>query len=379
LRYLIIILGIILLLGGPGLANEIPKPPLNSSKSPQPPVNSPTPPKPPVVKPQPPDNGIKNPDHPPDKPDKDYPADGWLTLTLFLIPALVGLIVAVCNERIDEKLGYSVIAGPMSPIKSKPRFLCAAINALAWMVILVVLALRQQYSFDFFNLGLKFELFVPIFGFLGALLYVLDLSRRGREDIPLGTEFGMRIIMGPYVAIVVVVLVGQDFEHVDLKSPVGRGFLAFASGLVVVAALQRLIEASQEKLGEWRKRSRYEPSEIAREFHIVEEEDLKLRKADIRYLIQLKEYSVEDLKEKANNVGFDEHLAAGLKQENDKRLLYKAIGDMVWRTLKKQVKVETLEDFAHLTDVALKQVANADDRISLDDLKNLRDEVRDKL
>lgn len=241
----------------------------------------------------------------------------------------------------------------------------------------MVFAYYKIYEFNFFDSSLKFDLYVPVLGFLGALLFVLDLSRRGKQDIPVTTEFGMRIVMAPYVAIVVVMLFGQNFQHIDLDHPIGKAILAFSSGLVVVATLQRLIEASQEKLGEWRKKARYEPSEIAREFHLSEEEDRILRKADLRYLIQLKKYPEDELKEKAKKVGFDEYLAVGLKYEYDKRLLCKAIGDSVWGTMKKELEVNNnLEEFAYVTDQALEKVTKSNPHISLSDLKKLRDKAR---
>jgi hypothetical protein len=313
----------------------------------------------------------------PEKQEKDDPINNWVTLTLLFIPALAGLVIALINECRDCWKGYDVVAGPSTPTKTRLRFPSALINGFIWVVIFVVLASLKVYSFNFFNNELNFELYVPVLGFLGALLFVLDLSRRGRQDIPVGTEFGMRIVMGPYVAIVVVMLFGQNFKHINLSSPIGKATLAFSSGLVVVAALQRLIEASQEKLGEWRKRTRYEPSEIAREFHLSQEEDRVLSKADLHYLIQLEKYPEDELKEKARKAGFDAYLAAGLKHEYDKRLLYKAIGDSVWDTMKKEVEVnKNLEEFAHLTDQALEKVTKANPHISLSDLKKLRDKAR---
>ena len=105
----------------------------------------------------------------------------------------------------------------------------------------------------------SFELYIPILGFVGALLYVLDLCRRGREDIPRGTEFGMRLIMGPYVAIVMVLLFANNLGFVDFTSPLARATLAFFSGLLVVVAHQGLIERGNETLGRWRRNSRYMP------------------------------------------------------------------------------------------------------------------------
>ena len=119
----------------------------------------------------------------------------------------------------------------------------------------------------------------------------------------------------------------------------------------------------------------YQPSEIARKFELSPEEDYKLRKAEIRYLVQLGEYKKDVLMEKARNVGFDENLAIGLKIKYEKEHLEKAIGSMVWKRLE-NINVKTINDFAHLSDGPLEEIAKSDPRIDVEDLKKLRDQAK---
>jgi hypothetical protein len=59
----------------------------------------------------------------------------------------------------------------------------------------------------------SFSLAVPIFGFLGSLLFLIDVFQRRtppeeneKEDINTSMEFVLRLVLGPYVAIVMVLL-----------------------------------------------------------------------------------------------------------------------------------------------------------------------------
>jgi hypothetical protein len=277
-----------------------------------------------------------------------------------------------------------------TPSASSDKFRIALLNASIWAVTLAVLAVGVGFGSQqgasklaLFHSSLAFEFYVPVLGFFGALLYVFDLYRKDPEDIPKGQEFGMRLIMAPYVAIIMVVLFGRDLNFVDLTAPTGKAALAFFSGLLVVVALQGLIERGNEWLGRWRRqRTGYQPSEVAKKFGLDEDDDLKLRKAGIRFLVQLREQDVAELREKAKKVEFDESLMVGLKKKTEEeevkleeQHLNKAIGDLVWKRLKK-IDVDTVQEFAHLTDPVLQNIAEQEPPIVLDDLKTIRGQAR---
>jgi hypothetical protein len=242
---------------------------------------------------------------------------GWWLLLLF-VPAILGMFISA--------IAVSPDFGSCSF-----RFLTAGIYGLSWFVVLLIpLVLKGITKYEFLYPSLDFEFYVPLLGFLGALLYVLDLSRKGQEEIDKEAEFQQRIILGPYVAIVMVVLFGKDLGLVKMTSPIGRAAIAFLSGLLVVAVFQRIVEKGQEMLGDWREKSStyYAQSEIAKTLNLGKEDDLKLRKAGIRYLRQLHEYLEERLIEKVQEVGFDPSLAATLKRElAEKRLHLEIIRD----------------------------------------------------
>jgi hypothetical protein len=58
----------------------------------------------------------------------------------------------------------------------------------------------------FFHPTLSFALSVPVFGFIGAMLFVIDFFRTGAQGAPDYREFALRLVLGPYVAIVMVLL-----------------------------------------------------------------------------------------------------------------------------------------------------------------------------
>jgi hypothetical protein len=238
---------------------------------------------------------------------------GWWLLVLF-VPAILGMFVSAYIRSREAKSGKTV-----------NRFWMAGIYGAFWFVALLIpLLISGITKYEFLYPSLNFEFYVPLLGFLGALLYVLDLSRKGLEEINKEEEFQQRIILGPYVAIVMVVLFGKDLGIVDITSPIGRAAIAFLSGLLVVAVFQRIVEKGQEMLGEWRERSAsyYVQSEIAKTFNLSREEDLKLRKGGIRYLSQLDEYKEDKLIEKVKEAGFDVTLAVALKKELAKKRIH---------------------------------------------------------
>lgn len=298
---------------------------------------------------------------------------------ILLIPGLFGLLCAVVKDWSSRRQeGGSKGSEAETEGRQENRFLMALCNATIWILTLLLLALLGFRELHFFSSDLKFEFYVPILGFLGALLYMFHMFHKGEEKIPKGKEFGMRILLAPYVAIIVVVLFGRNLGLVDLESTAGRGTLAFFSGLLVIAFLQQIIEKGQERLGRWRESSRYEASEIAEAFDLSLEEDLKLRKGDLRYLVQLEQYNEEQLREKARKIGFDEHLLVGLKKKCPEVRLKEQIGGLVWGKLEK-IGVSEIEDFAQLSDQALDELndGEAQPKIDLTILKNLRDRARE--
>ncbi|MFZ5451237.1 MAG: carboxypeptidase-like regulatory domain-containing protein [Thermodesulfobacteriota bacterium] len=294
---------------------------------------------------------------------------------VLLIPGILGLVFAGIKDYFER--GKQADAKIVATEKKENQFWMALLNGLVWTITLLGLAFLGVRKLHFFSSQLEFDFYVPILGFLGALLYMFHMFQKGEEKIPKGKEFGMRVLLAPYVAIIMVVLFGRDLGLVDLNSTAGRGTLAFFSGLLVITALQKIIENGQERLGRWREASRYEASEIAKEFKLTLEEDLKLRKGDLAYLVQLEQYDEEQLREKARKIGFDEHLLVGLKKEYPKVSLKKEIGGMVWGKLEK-IGVKEIADFAKLNDQALDELnaGEAKPKIDTTILKSLRDRAR---
>lgn len=334
-------------------------------------------------------------------------AGGWWVV-LLLVPGVLGLWVAVGKRAWQEwRTGRQPTAGadedarpgddiPRAPRASgagsgesvsatrveADRFLVAAVCGLVWLAALAVMARAGDlgahgiYKVHFFHPSLAFDFYVPLLGFIGALLYVLDLFREGEKTYPKGAEFGVRLIMGPYVAIVMVVLFGHDLGLADLNTPIGKGVLAFFSGFLVVIALQGLIEKGNEMLGQWRLQARYEPSEIAERFKLSKEEDLALRKAGVRFLVQLRGRTDEELGKDVARVGFDQHLALGFKRRLEREAMRDAMGDLVWKRLEK-ISVNTLEEFANLADVEITKLAAQDPQIHEQELMAFRGRAKE--
>ncbi len=309
---------------------------------------------------------------------------GWWTL-LLLLPAVLGLGVATVKEewkrRTNDHQDGAETENPQTDNRFDNPFLVALLNGVIWTGTLAlllwqgVLASQHVHKLQLFHPSLAFDFYVPVLGFLGALLYVLDLSRRGREDIPKGTEFGMRLVIGPYVAIVMVVLFAHELAFVDLTSAISKGAIAFFSGLLVVLAVQGLIEKGQEWLGQWRQQSRYVPSPVAKRCDLTQEEDLTLRKAGIRHPTQLLAREEAVLREEVKKVGFDDDLVVSLQRDLVKERLHKAIGKLAWEKLA-PLQVTIVEEFAHLTDTTLDSIAETEPSLVAADLKALRDQAK---
>jgi len=318
---------------------------------------------------------------------------GGLWVLALFFPAIVGLFVPlistftgvgaiVSGGRVKAGAGaIGAVASPVGRHELAIRLLVALLNGLTWTVVLVViwwkaLLPHNVYTMQLFSPNLTFDFYVPLLGFLGALLYVFDVFRAKDNDTFKSKEFGMRIVMAPYVAIVVVVLFGKDFEFMDLSSHTGQGTLAFVSGLLVVAFLQGIIERTNEFLGRWRKnRMDYKPSPLATKFDLSEEEDLVFRSAGIRLPEQLLSREESEIIAAGKNSDFDAGLALALKRRLEYGRLEEKIGEVVWGRLAAD-GVRTVDAFGALQDVALQKVANMEPKLEVSVLKELREAAK---
>ncbi len=215
---------------------------------------------------------------------------------------------------------------------------------------------REGSGLHFFHPTLSFALSVPIFGFIGAMLFVIDFFRTGAQNAPDYREFALRLVLGPYVAIVMVLLLGGTLQMIDLSKLGSQATAAFFSGFLVVLALQTLAEKGNELLGQWRATSRYEPSEIAREFTLHMEEDVKLQKAHLKYLDQLRALSKDELKTMALQTGLGEAFLVGLQKRLQEHDLLARLGQETWTKLNHE-GVRTVGDVALLSSERIQQVA----------------------
>jgi hypothetical protein len=296
--------------------------------------------------------------------------NGWSTIML-LIPGVFGLLVACIKEYADRKKVTN------SPKRNQNRMLVALANGIVWAIVLAWIwhyasSVPGVTKIQFFHSSLAFEFFVPLLGYLGSLLFVFDLFRGRDNDSFKDKEFGMRIIMGPYVAMVIVALFGKEFDFVNLQSDTGQGVLAFISGLIVVVAIQGIIERANEMLGKWRRKNDpYLPSPLAKMFNLSEIEDKELSKASLRHPEQLLMLSVDDLKEKQETADIDKNLVLALKRKVELEQLKSEISDLIWNRLKPK-NISTIQDFSTLSDGLLKQVAQETPELSDRRLKQLR-------
>ena len=215
---------------------------------------------------------------------------------------------------------------------------------------------REGSGLHFFHPTLSFALSVPIFGFIGAMLFVIDFFRTGAQNAPDYREFALRLVLGPYVAIVMVLLFGGTFQIIDLSKLGSQATAAFFSGFLVVLALQTLAEKGNEILGQWRATSRYEPSEIARQFNLHMEEDVRLQKAHLKYLEQLRGLSRDELKTTAIHTELGEAFLVGLQKRLQEHDLLARLGKDTWTKLN-QEGVRTIGDMALLSSDRMQQVA----------------------
>jgi hypothetical protein len=175
--------------------------------------------------------------------------------------------------------------------------------------------------------------------------------------------------MAPYVAMVIVALFGKEFDFINLQSDTGQGGLAFISGLIVVVAIQGLIERANEMLGKWRRKNDpYLASPLAKKFDLSEDEDKELSKVALRHPEQLLMLSSDDLNGHAD---IDKNLTMTLKRKVEREQLKSEISDLIWNRLKPK-NISTIQDFSTLSDGLLKQIAQETPELSDRRLKQLR-------
>ena len=204
---------------------------------------------------------------------------------------------------------------------------------------------------------LTFRPFVPFFGLLGAMVFVMDLFR-GKKTFDIGTEFAMRLVLGPYVAIVMVVLFEDHITFVDLSGPKAQAALAFLSGFLVVLFLQGITERGNELLGRWREGARYQPSEIAKKFQLDMRDDQRLRQdANLKYLGQLRTLPDAVLREKGKEAGLGEGLLLEFKRQLEAERVEGMLGDDAWDKLGKE-GVKSARDVAALTPERLNEISD---------------------
>lgn len=307
---------------------------------------------------------------------------GGLWVLALFVPAIVGLFVPLISISTKEEAeAVGAVASPVGGHELAIRIWVALLNGLTWTVVLVAIWWKavlphNVYTMQLFSPNLTFDFYVPLLGFLGALLYVFDVFRAKDNDRFKGREFGMRIVMAPYVAIVVVALFGKDFKFMDLTSHTGQGTLAFVSGLLVVAFLQGIMERTNEFLGRWRKNwMNYKPSPLATKFDLSDEEDLVFRSAGIRLPEQLLSREESELTAAGKNSDFDTGLALALKRRLEYERLGEKIGEVVWGRLAAD-GVRTVDAFGALQDVALQKVADMEPKLEVSVLKELREAAK---
>ncbi|KPK91628.1 MAG: hypothetical protein AMJ94_06895 [Deltaproteobacteria bacterium SM23_61] len=212
-------------------------------------------------------------------------------------------------------------------------------------------------------------LFVPFFGFFGALLFVIDLFRSGvGRDIDPYREFALRLVLGPYVAIVIVAFT-ETFEFIKFSDAMGaRIVLAFFSGFLVVLALQRLTEWGNEVLGNWRAEGRYEPTELARHFRLSREDDQKLKKMGLIFPNQLQNLQANQL----NQLEAQSGLGPGILGELQKRLQREAAEELLG-SMQDRLEKHKIRNILELALLPANKIAEIADK------ENLNGELLQKL
>jgi hypothetical protein len=257
-------------------------------------------------------------------------------------------------------------------------FTCLVIWGATFFVLWFALRNKMSSNLHYFHPGLSFPLAVPVFGFLGSLLFVIDVFLKGKQDVNTSMEFVLRLVLGPYVAIMMVLLFSNTFNFVTVASNLeAQATVAFFSGFLVTLVLQSLSEKGNELLGQWRNASRYEPTEIARVLKLDMEEDLKLKKVNLKYLDQLRVLEDADLIQMAKQSDRGEGFLLSLKNQARLENLKARIGEELMNKLKDD-GIKTIWDLAPLTETRIKELSekhNIDPTV----LTKFSDEAKDLL
>jgi len=233
-------------------------------------------------------------------------------------------------------------------------------------------------NLNFFHPSLSFSLSVPVFGFLGALIFVIDVFQTGKQNVNSSMEFILRLVLGPYVAIVMVLLFSNTFNFIKVSDNLeAQATVAFFIGFLVPLVLQSLTEKGNELLGQWRSSSRYEPTEIARAFNLALEDDLKLKKVNLKYLAQLRVLTKEDLVQMAKQSDLGEGFLVGLRNQALVEYLQERIGEEVWKKLKEE-GISSVWDFAPLTPARITELSQKHN-IDPEVLTKLSDDAKELL
>jgi hypothetical protein len=280
---------------------------------------------------------------------------------LLLIPGIVVLTWWAYTGRGHGNILPAEPLDPESPEdeRSDLNAWLLIVSLVLWGLVFFVLWLwmniRSIESLTFFDTNLSFSLFVPVCGFLGALVFAIDLVQQKHPSINTFRELAMRVLLAPYVAIIIVIFFGGTFTFIQLTNLESQAALALFSGFLVVLFLQGLTERGNELLGQWRSHNRYEPSEIALEFKLGMEEDLKLRKANLKYLAQLQALPEADLRVLGRQTDLGEGFLVALQRQFSPDYLQAQLSPDTWLKLN-QEGVKTIWDVALLTPERLEQI-----------------------
>ena len=285
----------------------------------------------------------------------------YITGLLLLLPGVVVLTARSALERREEHNRSVTKAATMEKEEKDFNVLLIPLCLACWIATFLTFWLVSWWtgssSLPIFDRDLTFRPFVPLFGLIGSMVFVIDLFR-GKKAAGFGTEFALRLVLGPYVVIVMVVLFQDNFKFVDVTGPKAQAALAFFSGFLVVFFLQGITERGNELLGRWREGFRYEPSEIAAKFKQLRmQDDLRLRQnANLKYLAELRTLPDDMLKDKSKEAGLGEGMLLELKRKLELEHLQATLGEQAWKKLG-EVGIETVNDVAALAQQRLVEIS----------------------
>lgn len=285
----------------------------------------------------------------------------YITGLVLLLPGIIvlGFRAAIEGraERGDSAPADGAGAKKAADLNSHLIPVCLICWLATFLALGVISLATGSTTLSILDSDLEFRPFVPFFGLLGAMVFVMDLFR-GKKTLDIGTEFAMRLVLGPYVAIVMVVLFEDNIRFVDLSGPKAQAALAFLSGFLVVLFLQGVTERGNELLGRWREGARYQPSEIAKKFGLDMRDDQRLRQdANLKYLGQLRTLPDAALKEKGKDAGLGEGLLVEFKRQLEAERLEGMLGAEAWEKLGTE-GLKSAKDVAALTPQRLSEIAD---------------------